>query len=95
MEIVLTGSIAFDYLMKPVDMDQIITKVKKAAKKKRQHEKPTVFLVDSDGGDPDLAQKGAVLRAQYCEAGIPAYPSVRRAAKALFHLYRYYDRRMA
>ena len=29
---------AFDYLMKPVDMDQIITKVKMAAKKKRQHE---------------------------------------------------------
>jgi len=63
--------------------------------KERQHEKPTVFLVDSDGGDPDLAQKGAVLRAQYCRAGIPAYPSVRRAAKALFHLYRYHDRRMA
>ena len=29
---------AFDYLMKPVEMDQIITKVKEAAEKKRQHE---------------------------------------------------------
>ena len=61
--------------------------------KERQHEKPTVFLVDSDGGDPDLAQKGATLRAQYCRAGIPAYPSARRAARALYHLHRYYSRR--
>ena len=29
---------AFDYLMKPVDMDQIIAKVNAAAAKKRQHE---------------------------------------------------------
>ena len=29
---------AFDYLMKPVDMDQIIAKVTEAAAKKRQHE---------------------------------------------------------
>ena len=29
---------AFDYLMKPVDMDQIITKVTEAVMKKRQHE---------------------------------------------------------
>ena len=29
---------AFDYLMKPVDMDQIIAKVSAAAAKKRQHE---------------------------------------------------------
>ena len=29
---------AFDYLMKPCDMDQLITKVEEAAKRKRQHE---------------------------------------------------------
>ena len=29
---------AFDYLMKPCDMDQILAKVSKAAGKKRQHE---------------------------------------------------------
>ncbi len=29
---------AFDYLMKPCDMDQLITKVEQAAKHKRQHE---------------------------------------------------------
>ena len=29
---------AFDYLMKPCDMDQLIPKVEEAAKRKRQHE---------------------------------------------------------
>ena len=29
---------AFDYLMKPCDMDQLMSKVKEAAAKKRQHE---------------------------------------------------------
>jgi DNA-binding NtrC family response regulator len=33
---------AFDYLMKPVDMDQIITKVTAAAIKKRQHEEKII-----------------------------------------------------
>jgi len=33
---------AFDYLMKPVDMDQIITKVTEAATKKRQHEEKII-----------------------------------------------------
>ncbi len=33
---------AFDYLMKPVDMDQIITKVNEAAMKKRQHEEKII-----------------------------------------------------
>ncbi len=59
--------------------------------KRRQHEKPTVFTVDSDGGDPELSQKGVLLRARFCKSGIPAFPSVRRAARALFHLYRYYS----
>ena len=33
---------AFDYLMKPVDMDQIIAKVTEAATKKRQHEEKII-----------------------------------------------------
>jgi DNA-binding NtrC family response regulator len=33
---------AFDYLMKPCDMDQIIAKVSKAAGKKRQHEEKII-----------------------------------------------------
>ncbi len=60
--------------------------------KNRQHTKPTVFTIDSDGGDPDLALTGTRLRAQFCKAGIPAYPSARRAARALFHLCQYHAR---
>jgi len=52
--------------------------------------KPTVFCIDSAGGDPDLAAQGAALRAQFCEAGIPAYPAARRAARALARLHRYH-----
>jgi len=33
---------AFDYLMKPVDMDQIITKVTEAVAKNRQHEEKII-----------------------------------------------------
>jgi hypothetical protein len=52
--------------------------------------KPTVFTIDSDGGDPELADTGVRIRARFCRAGIPAYPSARRAAIALRHLYRYH-----
>ncbi|RJP14321.1 MAG: hypothetical protein C4520_21645 [Candidatus Abyssobacteria bacterium SURF_5] len=60
------------------------------AKLMRKHllEKPTVVTADSDGGDPELAAKGAALRAKFTSAGIPAYPSLQRAARALAHLYR-------
>ena len=54
------------------------------------HGKPTVFTVDSDGGDEILAAEGALKRAQFSRAGIPAYPSFERAVKALVHLYRYH-----
>lgn len=54
--------------------------------------KPTVFTVDSEGGDPELAQKGAEMRARFGNAGIPAFPSLKRAARSLFHLYHYYHR---
>ncbi|MBM4348668.1 MAG: hypothetical protein FJ106_02095 [Deltaproteobacteria bacterium] len=60
--------------------------------KQRNHQKPVVFVVDSEGGDPDLAAQGASLRQEFGRGGIPAYPSVNRAARALIHLYRYYNR---
>ncbi len=60
--------------------------------KKRERPKPLVFVVDSEGGDPELAAKGARWRAEFGRAGIPAYPSLKRAARALMHLYRYYSR---
>ena len=58
---------------------------------KQGFQKPTVITVDSDGGDLDLASKGTVLRAEFCRAKIPAYPSLQRAARALIHLHRYYS----
>ena len=59
--------------------------------KKNGHQKPTVVTVDSAGGDPVLSAKGATLRAQFCKAGIPAYPSLKRAARALIHLHQYHS----
>jgi acyl-CoA synthetase (NDP forming) len=53
--------------------------------------KPSVFVVDSEGGDPELAEKGADLRGQFCAAGIPAYPSTQRAARALMNLHSYHS----
>jgi len=58
--------------------------------KSRPIAKPTVFTIDSDGGDPELADAGVRLRAQFCRAGIAAFPSAGRAARALRHLYRYH-----
>jgi acyl-CoA synthetase (NDP forming) len=60
--------------------------------RQRSNRKPVVFVVDSEGGDPELAAQGASLRAKFGKAGIPAYPSVKRAARALIHLYRHYNR---
>jgi len=60
--------------------------------KSHGHRKPTVFNVDSEGGDQDLALKGTALRTFFCQSGIPAFPSLERAARALFHLYRYHSR---
>jgi len=61
--------------------------------KSKTNPKPTVVSIDYDGGDPDLALKGIETRRRFCTAGIPAYPSVRRAARALMHLYRYHSYR--
>ena len=60
--------------------------------KARQGKKPTVFTVDYDGGDLDLVTKGTTLRAALSRAGIPTYPSLRRAARALAHHYRHHVR---
>jgi len=60
--------------------------------KQKGNRKPVVFVLDSEGGDPELAAQGASLRAEFGRGGIPAYPSVKRAARALAHLYRYYHR---
>jgi acyl-CoA synthetase (NDP forming) len=60
--------------------------------KQNQSGKPTIFTVDYDGGDPDLASRGMTLRADLCRAGFPAYPSLGRAARALAHHYRYHSR---
>ncbi len=51
-----------------------------------------VFTADSEGGDLELAAKGAALRAQFCSEGFPAYPSLERAARALAHLCRFHSR---
>jgi acyl-CoA synthetase (NDP forming) len=58
-------------------------------------QKPTVFTIDCDGGDADLAARGTALRAEICRAGIPAYPSLRRAAWALARLHAHHVHRAA
>ena len=60
--------------------------------KEKRYRKPTVFTVESDGGDQDLAAEGAALKAQLGHAGNPAYPSMERAARTLAHFHRYHER---
>ena len=60
-----------------------------------RNQKPTVFTIDCDGGDADLTARGTALRAEICRAGIPAYPSLRRAAWALSQLHSYHAHRAA
>jgi len=84
----MIGRKAFHFMSVPGNLTQsTIQQVKK-----RCNGKPVVFVVDSGGGDPELAAQGASLRAEFGKRGIPAYPSVKRAARALVHLYRYYNR---
>jgi acyl-CoA synthetase (NDP forming) len=63
--------------------------------KNKKQPKPTVFAIDSGGGDPELAAQGAAVRAEFCRAEIPAYPATARAARALLRLYRYHAFRRA
>lgn len=54
--------------------------------------KPTVFTIDYDGGDPGLIVRGSRLRSRFCEAGIPAFPSLERAIGALARFQKYHSR---
>ncbi|MFH1135049.1 MAG: CoA-binding protein [Pseudomonadota bacterium] len=58
--------------------------------KGKRDRKPVVFVVDSEGGDPDLAARGASLRAEFGLAGLPALASLPRAARALAHFCRHH-----
>lgn len=58
---------------------------------KNRRRKPVVFTVDFGGGDPDLTLRGGGLVARFCRAGLPAYPGLGRALRALAHLYRYHE----
>jgi len=49
--------------------------------------------VDGGGEDPFLATEAALTRQRFCQAGIPAYPSLPLAAQALAHLAAYYEKR--
>lgn len=57
--------------------------------KNHKMRKPTVFTIDYDGGDDQLIAKGSLLRGRFCKAGIPAYPSLERAVRALVHFQKY------
>jgi len=59
--------------------------------KKNGQRKPTVFTVDFSGGDSDLTARGVSLLSRLCRAGLPAFPSHERAAKALAQLFRYHE----
>jgi acyl-CoA synthetase (NDP forming) len=60
--------------------------------KERNREKPVVFVVDGEGGDPDLAAQSAATRSAFVAAGHAAFPTMARAARALARLCRYYER---
>jgi acyl-CoA synthetase (NDP forming) len=57
--------------------------------------KPLAVVVDGSGEDPFLATEAALTRQRFCQAGIPAYPSLPLAAQALAHLTAYYEKREA
>jgi len=55
--------------------------------------KPLAVVVDGSGEDPFLATEAALTRQRFCQAGIPAYPSLPLAAQALAHLATYYEKK--
>ncbi len=61
--------------------------------KKNRGRKPLVAVVDGSGNDEFLAKEGVRLRRAFCEAGIPAYPSLSAAAEALARFAAYWERR--
>lgn len=60
---------------------------------KNRSRKPLVLVVDGSGEDPFLASEAARMRQRFCQAGIPAYPSLPFAARALAHLAAYYEKK--
>jgi acyl-CoA synthetase (NDP forming) len=60
---------------------------------KNRSRKPLVAVIDGSGEDPYLAGEAARLRQRYCQAGIPAYPSLPLAARALAHLGAYFEKK--
>jgi len=60
--------------------------------KERSGKKPIVFVVDGEGGDPELAAQSALTRSALGSAGYAAFPTMARAARALGCLCRYYER---
>jgi acyl-CoA synthetase (NDP forming) len=59
--------------------------------RKNRSSKPLVVVVDGGGEDPFLATEAARMRRLFCQAGIPAYPSLPLSAKALAHLAAYWN----
>ena len=59
----------------------------------RSGTKPLVFVVDSEGGDPDLAARGAAVRALFGTAGYAVFPGIVRAARAIRRHTRYHEKR--
>jgi acyl-CoA synthetase (NDP forming) len=60
--------------------------------KRNRGRKPLVAVVDGFGDDLILASEAIQLRRLFNEAGIPAYPSLPLAARALAHLVHYYEK---
>jgi acyl-CoA synthetase (NDP forming) len=61
--------------------------------RKNRSRKPLVAVVEGGGEDPYLASEAASLRQRYCQAGIPAYPSLPLAAQALGRFVSYYEQK--
>jgi acyl-CoA synthetase (NDP forming) len=61
--------------------------------RKNRERKPLVLVVEGSGEDPALAHEAARHRQIFCQAGLPAYPSLPLAAQALTHLTAYYEKR--
>ncbi len=58
--------------------------------RKNRSRKPLAVVVDGSGEDPFLAAEAARMRQLFCQAGVPAYPSLPLAAQALAHLGAYW-----
>ena len=61
--------------------------------KRNRLRKPLVVVVDGSGEDPFLSAEAARLRQRFCQAGVPAYPSLPFAAQALAHHVAYYKKK--